>query len=56
MDGNWVHIQLDGITADVILHVNEQVPPGVALVPRSLRVSITSPTPIELKSVVSGKM
>jgi NADH-quinone oxidoreductase subunit G len=56
MDGNWVHINLDGITADVILHVNEQVPPGVALVPRSLRVSITSPTPIELKSVVSGKM
>jgi NADH-quinone oxidoreductase subunit G len=55
-DGDWVKLQLDGFTAEVILHVNEQVPPGVALIPRSLGVPINSATPIELKGVESGKM
>jgi anaerobic selenocysteine-containing dehydrogenase len=55
-DGDWVKLQLDGFTAEVILHVNEQVPPGVALIPRSLGVPINSATPIELIDVESGKM
>ena len=56
LDGNWVHILLDGVPSDVILHVNEQVPAGIALVPRGLGVSITSPMPIDIKAVESGKM
>ena len=56
LDGNWAHILLDGVPSDVIVRVNEQVPPGIALVPRSLGVPITSPMPIDIKAVESGKM
>jgi NADH-quinone oxidoreductase subunit G len=56
MDGNWVKLQLDGFTAEVILKVNEQVPPGVALIPRSLGVPISAPVPIELIGVKSEKI
>ncbi len=56
LDGNWAHILLDGVPSDVILHVNEQVPPGIALVPRSMGVPITSPMPIDIKAVETGKM
>jgi anaerobic selenocysteine-containing dehydrogenase len=54
-DGNWVKVQLDGFTAEVILQVNEQVPPGVALIPRSMGVPINAPALIELEGAESGK-
>jgi NADH-quinone oxidoreductase subunit G len=54
-DGNWVKLQLDGFSAEVIMHVNEQVPPGVALIPRSLGVPINSPHVIEIMGTESGK-
>ncbi len=56
MDGNWVRILMDGVQSDAILRVNEEVPPGIVLVPRSLGVPINSPTPIEIKAIESGKM
>ncbi len=56
LDGNWAHILLDGVPSDVIVRVNEQVPPGIALVPRSLGIPISSPLPIEIKAVEAGKL
>ncbi len=53
-DGTKVQFTLDGITVKVRLHVNDQVPIGVAIVPRSLGVSLRSPTPIEIKTIESG--
>ncbi len=55
-DGDWVHLLLDGKPIDVILNVNEQVPAGIALVPRSLGVPISSPIAVEIKAVEAGKM
>jgi NADH-quinone oxidoreductase subunit G len=56
LDGDWAKLQLDGFTAQVIVHVSELVPPGVALIPRSLGVPINSPVPIELERVGSETM
>jgi hypothetical protein len=47
---------MDGFHGEVILLVNGQVPPGIALIPRSLDVPINSPTVIESISIASGKM
>jgi NADH-quinone oxidoreductase subunit G len=55
-DGSWVKLQMDGFHGEVILLVNGQVPPGIALIPRSLDVPINSPTVIESISIASGKM
>ncbi|OGN92978.1 MAG: NADH dehydrogenase (quinone) subunit G [Chloroflexi bacterium RBG_13_50_21] len=56
MDGSRVYIELDGISCEVLLRLNEQVPPGIALVPRSLGVPIYSPVPVEISVAETGKM
>jgi NADH-quinone oxidoreductase subunit G len=56
LDGDWAKLQLDGFTSEVIVHVNNQIPPGVALIPRSLGIPINSPVLIELMGIASGKM
>ena len=48
-DGTLVNFSLEGTPVEVILHISEQVPPGVATLPRSLGMPISSPVPIELK-------
>jgi NADH-quinone oxidoreductase subunit G len=50
-DGAKVQFAIDGASVEVLLHVKDQVPLGVALVPRSLGVPINSPVPIEIKVV-----
>ena len=47
-DGTLVQFTLDGIVVEAILHVKEQVPPGVALVPRSLGMPVSAPVQIEI--------
>jgi NADH-quinone oxidoreductase subunit G len=50
-DGASVQFTVDGVTVDALFHSLEQVPLGVALVPRSLGMLISAPVPIELKVV-----
>jgi NADH-quinone oxidoreductase subunit G len=52
-DGALVQFSLDGVAVDAILHVEEQVPLGVALVPRSLGMPVSAPVQIEI--VVSSE-
>jgi NADH-quinone oxidoreductase subunit G len=47
-DGTFVQFILDGMAVEAILHVKEQVPPGVALVPRSLGMPVSAPVQIEI--------
>ncbi len=47
-DGAQLQFTLDGIQVEARIVVSEQVPSGVALVPRSLGLAINSPTVIEL--------
>jgi NADH-quinone oxidoreductase subunit G len=46
-----VQFNIDGNSVVVRLHVSDQVPIGIALVPRSLGVPLRSPRPIEIKNV-----
>lgn len=55
-DGDWVKLILDGFTGEVIARVDEQVPPGVALIPRSMGVPINSPTVIESINVATAQV
>ncbi len=43
-----VRVTLDGMSHTASLQVNEQVPVGIALLPRSLGIPIDSPVPVEL--------
>jgi len=48
-DGTSVKFTVDGVLVETILHSSEQVPLGVALVPRSLGMPISAPVVIELQ-------
>ncbi len=48
-EGSMVKFSLNGSPVEAELQVNEKAPAGVALVPRSLGLPITSPALIELK-------
>jgi NADH-quinone oxidoreductase subunit G len=50
-DGAKVQFAIDGTSVEVLLQVNDQVPIGVVIVPRSLGVPLSSPQPIEIKVV-----
>jgi NADH-quinone oxidoreductase subunit G len=50
-DGGQVEFILDGMLVSARLHTSEHVPQGVAILPRSLGMPISSPVPIEIKSV-----
>jgi NADH-quinone oxidoreductase subunit G len=47
--GQSVEVEINGFTAEVDLKVNDAVPAGVALVPRSFGLPIQAPTPITVK-------
>jgi NADH-quinone oxidoreductase subunit G len=47
-DGAKVEFTLDGTSVAARLHVNDKVPMGVALIPRSLGIPINTPAPIKL--------
>jgi NADH-quinone oxidoreductase subunit G len=51
-----IQFSLDGGPVEAISHISEQVPLGVALVPRSLGMPLNSPMAIELKVVEAGKL
>jgi NADH-quinone oxidoreductase subunit G len=50
-DGTLVHFALDGVPVEARFQINEKVPPGVALVPRSLGMPISAPVPIDIQVV-----
>ncbi len=52
----WVQFSVDGVLVEAILHSLEQVPLGVALVPRSLGMPISAPQAIDLKVVSDTKV
>ena len=47
-DGTLLQFSLNGTAIEAILHISEQVPPGVALVPRSLGMPVNAPVQIEI--------
>jgi NADH-quinone oxidoreductase subunit G len=47
--GQPVEVSLNGATAGAILKIDESIPTGVALLPRSMGFSITAPAPVSLK-------
>lgn len=51
-DGMTVNLSLDGSFAPAVVVVDENVPAGFALVPRSCGIGINKPTEIEIKVVV----
>jgi anaerobic selenocysteine-containing dehydrogenase len=50
-DGTLVHFVLDGAPVEARFQINEKVPAGVALVPRSLGMPISAPVPIDIQVV-----
>jgi len=50
-EGVQVRFALNGNAVEAQLHLSEGVPHGVALVPRSLGLTIHSPTPVELQGI-----
>jgi len=56
VDGTQVQLKMEGISVKARLHISEQVPLDVAIVPRSLGIPISSPVPIEIKAVEEAKV
>ncbi len=50
-DGAKVQFTVDDNLVEVLLHVDDQVPIGVALVPRSLGIPFSTPMAIEVKNI-----
>lgn len=55
-EGAQVQFSVDGTPVETKLRVSEQVPPGVALVPRSLGIPLNSPVAIDIKVVDKRKL
>ncbi len=53
--GVMVQFNINGNSVNAKLHTDEQVPPGVVLVPRSLGLPVSSPVTIELKAAEEVK-
>jgi hypothetical protein len=49
-EGTTVHFTLDGRQYGAELRINDEIPVGVALVPRSLGLPVNSPVAIEFVS------
>ncbi len=52
-EGTTVHIHLDGSSTAVTVRLDETLPAGVVLVPRSLGMPIAGPMPVEIKVPVT---
>jgi hypothetical protein len=52
-DGSTVNLHLNGRQASALLVVDETVPAGVVLVPRSVGIALSEPTSLQI-SVVEG--
>jgi NADH-quinone oxidoreductase subunit G len=53
-EGERATVSLDGTSEEVIVKIDESISTGVALIPRSMGLPITEPTPIRLKGVKKG--
>ena len=54
-DGMTVSVRVNAASATVVVKVDENVPAGFALVPRSMGISIQGPAPIEIR-VAEGEL
>jgi hypothetical protein len=50
-DGQTVQVELGEVTAVMAARLLEGVPPGVALVPRSLGLPLKEPSPIHVRAL-----
>jgi NADH-quinone oxidoreductase subunit G len=50
-DGQRVTVSVDGTSKEVVVKIDAGIASGVALVPRSMGVPISEPTPIRLKAI-----
>ena len=50
--GSIVTVQLNGSSANVAAYLDRSMPQGVVLVPRSLGIPISSPTPVEVRTLI----
>jgi NADH-quinone oxidoreductase subunit G len=48
-DGMIVQVDVDGASATVVVKVDQNIPAGFALVPRSMGVAIEKPTPVRIQ-------
>ena len=49
VDGMTVRVDVEGASANVVVKVDENIPAGFALVPRSMGVAIEKPAPIKIQ-------
>ncbi len=55
LEGSTVHLHLDSSSTAVTIRLDEAVPVGIVLVPRSLGMPISGPMPVEIKvPVIDG--
>jgi hypothetical protein len=50
-----VSLQVNNTSATVVVRVDQDIPEGFALVPRSMGIPINGPTPLEIR-VVEGEI
>jgi anaerobic selenocysteine-containing dehydrogenase len=47
-EGAYIKLNLSGTEVEVIAHLDETIPEGVVLVPRSMGIPIHGPTPVDI--------
>jgi NADH-quinone oxidoreductase subunit G len=50
-DGQRVRFTLNGTSVEAIMHTNENIPQGVAIVPRSLGIPISAPVAVDFTGI-----
>jgi hypothetical protein len=48
-EGMTVRVRLNGSTSPVLIHLDETLPVGFAILPRSMGIPIDGPTPVEIQ-------
>jgi anaerobic selenocysteine-containing dehydrogenase len=54
--GQTVNISFNGVSGEASVKLDETVPEGVALIPRSMGLAIHEPTAVRVQSLVKGKV
>ncbi len=47
--GQWVNVSFNGVSGEAVVKLDEMIPVGVALVPRSMGLAIREPVPAKVK-------
>jgi hypothetical protein len=54
--GQKVNVSFDGVSGEAVVKVDERVPVGVALIPRSMGLAIHEPVAVHVQGVVEGQV